>query len=159
MSAPLLKLQPPGAAGECATRLMDVAPLTVRFIRRQMRTHMPGLTMPQFRAMAYLYRKSGSALHKLADHLGITPATCSSLVDRLVKRGLVARRTNPANRREVVLTLTRGGVARVETARDAARRQIARVLSGLSPSTLRVLTGSLSVLSDVLSKSQEDRGR
>jgi DNA-binding MarR family transcriptional regulator len=159
MSAHLVKLHAQEAPGECATRLMDVAPLIVRFIRREMRTHMPGLTMPQFRAMGYLYRKSGSAQNRLADHLGVTPATVSSLVNRLVKRGLATRRPNPANRREVILTLTRMGTTRVEAARDAARRRIARVLSGLPASTLRAVTNNLTLLGDVFSKTQGDRLR
>jgi DNA-binding MarR family transcriptional regulator len=143
------------AASQCAAQLVDVAPLTVRFIRGQMRTQMPGLTMSQFRAMAFLYRRSGCALRELADHLGVRAATCSSLVDRLVQRGLVDRRTNMANRRQVTLALTRSGVAHVESARDVARGRTAKLLSALPDRTLRSLARNLEILADVFSRTQE----
>lgn len=147
------------ASRECATRLIEVAPLILRSIRAQMHRQMPGLTMSQFRAMTFLYRRSGCALRELADHLGVTPATCSSMVERLVQRGLATRRTNMANRRRVILTLTRTGRAQVEAARDAARRRTARVLSGLPEPTLRTLARSLDALANVFEKTEEDRNR
>jgi DNA-binding MarR family transcriptional regulator len=152
---PLLRDDAATAAEQCAARLVDVAPLTVRFIRAQMRRQMPELTMSQFRAMAFLYRRRGCALREVAAHLGVTPATCSSLVGRLVERGLATRRPNMANRRQVILALTRGGVAQVEAARDAARRHTARMLAALPERTLRGLARSLDALADVFSETPE----
>ena len=123
-SAPV-RLTPSAAAGECAARLLDVAPLAMRFIRSQMRSRMPGLTMAQYRAMSYLYRNRGCTLRALADHLGVTPPTCSALVGRLVDRGIATRTTNLANRREVTLRLTPAGRTSSKprrTRRGAGRR-------------------------------------
>ncbi|MGA1835949.1 MarR family transcriptional regulator [Herbiconiux sp. 11R-BC] len=47
----------------------------------------------------------------LADTIGITPGAASKLVDRLETRGLVARQSNPADRRSSVLALTAEGQA------------------------------------------------
>src|SRR6516225_6106417 len=113
------RLSPSTTAGECAARLMDVAPLTMRFIRSQMRRQMPGLTMAQYRAMSFLYRHRGCTLRALADHLGVTPPTCSALVGRLVDRGIATRTTNVANRREVTLRLTSAGRTQFEGAKEA----------------------------------------
>jgi DNA-binding MarR family transcriptional regulator len=47
----------------------------------------------------------------LADTIGITPGAASKLVDRLESKGLVARQSNPADRRSSVLALTPEGQA------------------------------------------------
>ena len=45
---------------ECAALLMDVVPLVMRRIRMEMRSQrMPSLSVPQLRALIYLYRKRG----------------------------------------------------------------------------------------------------
>src|SRR5690349_7864209 len=93
-------------AAECAARLVDVAPIIMRRVRARMRREMPDLTMPQFRSLVFIEAHQGCALRAVADHLGNTPATCSALVDRLVRRGWVSRITDAANRRQVRLTLT-----------------------------------------------------
>jgi len=142
------------AAGVCAARLVEVAPLAMRFIRAQMRRQMPGLTIAQFRAMSFLYRGRGSTLHALADHLGVTPPTCSGLVDRLVSRGIVTRNPNLANRREVVLRLTRAGHTQFETAKDAARRKTASVLAALPEPTLRRLAHDLDALAAAFTETE-----
>ena len=149
----------PAAAGGCAARLMDVAPLAVRFMRAQMRRRMPGLTMAQFRAMSFVYRREGCSLRVLADHLGVTPPTCSALVDRLVGRGVMIRASNPANRREVSLRLTRAGGTRFEAAKDAARERMTAVLASLPEPMLRRLALDLDALGAAFSTLAEKRGR
>lgn len=140
------------AAGACAARLVEVAPLVVRFIRVQMRRQMAGPTMAQFRAMAFLYRRSGCSLRVLAVHLGVTPPTCSALVDRLVRRGVVSRSPSKASRREVALRLTRRGRTQFEAAKDAARRQTAGVLAAVPDASLRRLTRDLDALAAVFTE-------
>lgn len=46
---------------------------------------------------------------QLAEHLRVTPAAVTYLVDRLVKRGLLERTPNPADRRQVLLTVSVDG--------------------------------------------------
>jgi DNA-binding MarR family transcriptional regulator len=130
----------------CAARLVEIAPLAVRFMRAQMRKRLPTLTMAQFRALAFLYRRRDCSVSVLADHLGVTLPTASALVARLVRRGLATRTTNMMNRRQAMLRLTHGGLARFEVAKSAARRQTARRLAGLSPLRLRALRDSLDAL-------------
>jgi DNA-binding MarR family transcriptional regulator len=153
------RLSPSAAAGECAARLMDVAPLAMRFIRSQMRRQMPGLTMAQYRAMSFLYRHRGCTLRALADHLGVTPPTCSALVGRLVDRGIATRTTNLANRREVTLRLTSAGRTQFEGAKEAARRRTAGVLALLPEATLRRLTQGFDALATALADTEVDGDR
>jgi DNA-binding MarR family transcriptional regulator len=117
-------------AGACAAGLVDVAPMIMRRLRARMRREMPDLTMPQFRALVYIEAHRGCALRAVAAHLGVTPATCSAHVERLVRRGWVSRATDAANRRQIRLNLTPRGGGRLGAARGAARREIAHAVSG-----------------------------
>ncbi len=120
---------------------------------------MPGLTIAQFRTMSFLYRRSGCSLRALAVHLGVTPPTCSVLVDRLVRRGVVSRTPSRASRREIALRLTRRGRTQFEVAKEAARRQTAGVLAGLRDPALRRLTHSLDALAVVFADTEVSRDR
>lgn len=138
----------------CATWLVEVAPSVVRVVRARMREAMPPLTMAQFRALMFLDRHRGCTVSALAAHLGTTLPTASVLVDRLVRRGWASRATNLANRREARLYLTRRGTAIVEAARDAARRQVARLLRRLSPRARVALREGLLALHAVFAEDQ-----
>jgi DNA-binding MarR family transcriptional regulator len=145
--------------GACAARLVDVAPLVVRFIRVQMRRRMPGLTMAQFRTMAFLYRRSGCSLRALAVHLGVTAPTCSVLVDRLVRRGVVSRSQSQTSRREVALRLTQRGRTQFEAAKEAARWQTARVLTAVPDAALRRLNRDLDALATAFTEAEMNLDR
>ena len=110
--------------------------------------------MVQFRTMAFLYRRSGCSLRALAVHLGVTPPTCSALVDRLVHRGVVSRTPSEASRREIALRLTRRGRAQFEIAKEAARRRTAGVLAVLPDAALRRLTHSLDDLAAAFTETE-----
>ncbi|HKX17603.1 MAG TPA: MarR family transcriptional regulator [bacterium] len=135
---------------DCAARLVDVAPLVVRRVRARMRQQIPDLTMPQYRSLVYIELHDGCALRALAEHLGITPATSSALVDRLVRRGWTTRATDAANRRQVRLALTARGKAQLSTARAAVRREIARAIAGAPMPALLASRTGLDALRELL---------
>ena len=64
----------------------------------------------QVSILDHLDAEHPTMLADLADHLGVTPATMSLAVGRLVERGYVARVLDPVNRRKVQLRLTAAGV-------------------------------------------------
>src|SRR4029078_6281551 len=55
---------------------------------------------------AHLAAESPTMLTDLADHMGVTPATMSIAVGRLVDQGYVTRVLDPVDRREDQLRLT-----------------------------------------------------
>src|SRR5271154_4412947 len=64
---------------------------------------------------------------ELADRLGVEGATMVSMVDRLVKAGLVAREASSTDRRIKRVVLTAAGVAiyeKVKTEADTLRKQL-----------------------------------
>jgi DNA-binding MarR family transcriptional regulator len=68
-----------------------------------------GLTYPQYLVVAVLTEKDGQTIGEIADRLGLEPSTITPLVKRLEQSGLLARRRNPQDEREVNVTLSKQG--------------------------------------------------
>jgi MarR family transcriptional regulator for hemolysin len=123
---------------ECAQQVLETIPLLMQTIRSGVRRlRNPDLSVPQFRTLAILHHEPGSSLSALADVLGLTPPAMSRLVDGLVKRGLVTRKTSAVDRRRVGLGLTAAGSEAWLTVHKAARTKLAGML-GLLPAQDRV---------------------
>jgi DNA-binding MarR family transcriptional regulator len=132
----------------CARSVMETVPQVMRLMRSMMRRHRAAvLSVPQFRAMAFVNRHPGACLYHLADHLGVTRPTASVIAERLVQRGLLARATDPRERRRIALSLTPEGERQLEQARHATRSEIAKVLAPLPAEALDRIARGLGLLS------------
>ncbi len=67
------------------------------------------LTPPQYFVLSLLSEQDGRPFKELAAALGCTPATVTGIVDTMEKKGLVARRPNPADRRSLLVQMTEKG--------------------------------------------------
>lgn len=144
----------------CARAVMETVPMVMRCIRAEMRCHgAPLLSVPQFRALAFLDRNPGACLSSVADHLGVTTATASVIIDRLVRRGLLVRAADPRERRRLVLTLTPAGVQHLERARSATRSWMAEVLAPLAPTCLHRIAEGIDILWGAFHEAHPDAGR
>jgi DNA-binding MarR family transcriptional regulator len=72
------------------------------------------ITLQQLRAFALIFARGQIAINKVADALGIRPNVATGIVQRLVDRGLIERREDPADRRVRLLTVTSQGLALVD---------------------------------------------
>jgi DNA-binding MarR family transcriptional regulator len=132
---------------ECAALLMDVVPLVMQRIRTEMRSHrMRGLSVPQFRALIFLYRNDGASLSQVADHIGLKLPTASKMVDALVARGLLIRRVLPNDRRCISLKLSSRGLAKLRRTRRIAEAHLAEMLERLSPAQQARIVEALQAL-------------
>ncbi|MBD2364193.1 MarR family transcriptional regulator [Anabaena minutissima FACHB-250] len=140
---------------KCAARVMDTIPLLMRFIRTDMRTHSPdSISIPQLRSLAFLKRRPGASLSEVADHLGVTCATASTTIERLVQRLLVQRTDNPQERRRVVLNLTPEGKQMLEQSQEKTRGHIAEILQDLTPEQISHIEHSLTLLKKVFEETE-----
>ena len=89
---------------------------------------------------------AGLRVTDLARQLSVTPATASSVLDRLVERGLVERRDDPQDRRQHRCLLTGDGEQLVASLADSARIQTAALLSVLAEDELQIVQQGIRVL-------------
>src|SRR4030042_6784737 len=68
-----------------------------------------GLSMSQINTLFHIHHAGGSGVTNLGEHLGISNAAVSQLLERLVQQGLILRDEDPADRRAKKLTLTDKG--------------------------------------------------
>ena len=135
---------------ECAAAVMDVVPAVMRCIRAEMRSQrMPNLSIPQFRALIYLYGNEGASLSEVADHVGIELPSMSRTIDALVGRGLVIRRVSEADRRYASLRLSARGQAELKRARSTTEAHLAEALDALSPAQQAGIVEALGELRQV----------
>lgn len=90
------------------------------------------VTLRQFRMLVLLASHGETNLVTLAESLTVNPSTALRMVDRLVDAGFVARRVNPASRREVLLQLTHAGKELVDAVTARRREEIAAVIAKMS---------------------------
>lgn len=89
-------------------RAAAAVPRLVRLLKETLGEGCPlkQLSMTQVKAMSHLLQTPGETLTGLAAELGIALGTASETIDRLVELDIVERQTNPADRRQVLLSLT-----------------------------------------------------
>lgn len=119
-----------------------VAPLrhTGHLIRRAQQVHQAvwardvsaDVSSVQYAALAVLERRPGASQAELGAELSLDRSTIADLVSRMIRRGLLTREQDPADRRRKVLTLTDAG-------REAYAALVPRV-DAIEP----IVTGGLS---------------
>jgi len=136
-----------GIAEECGREVLETIPLVMRAIREEMRKRRTAdLSVPQFRALAYLRSYPKASLSDAAEHVGTTLPSMSKLMTGLVTKGYVRRRESPEDRRCVVLTLTQDGKSVLAAARKEAQERLAEMLTGLSEKDGLTITQAMRTL-------------
>jgi DNA-binding MarR family transcriptional regulator len=109
------------------------------------------ISMQQLRAIYFLRDEEEASVGRLAELFGIGLPAASLLADRLVRAGYVERREDPADRRRVLLSLTRVGLRLVTDLREGSHLLLRRWMSSLSEEDLAALTRGWRALADVAS--------
>ena len=107
------------------------------------------VTLTQYRSLVVLASRGPQGVAALAEAVAVTAPTASRLVDRLVKKGLVRRRTDRQDRRQVRIALTETGRHLVDTVSARRRQEIAALLATIAPETQRSVVEALSQLTEV----------
>jgi DNA-binding MarR family transcriptional regulator len=112
--------------------VLDAVPLVMAVIRGQMRKHRSGLTVPQFRTLYYVSTATGHSLSDVADFIGLSLPAMSRMVDGLVEKRLMVRRTCDDDRRHVRLSLTPLGESTLHEARQLAQAHLAESMHAMT---------------------------
>lgn len=90
-----------------------------------------GLTLPQVKALIYLYDNGERSMSELANGLAVSLPSASELVDRLIDRGLVERLPDVSDRRRVLIALTEPAIAYGRRIHDLRRAQAHAALDAM----------------------------
>jgi DNA-binding MarR family transcriptional regulator len=94
------------------------------------------VTLTQFRTLVVLHAHGVSRLNRLSERLKVNASTTLRTVERLKTAGLVDRRENPEDRREVIIELTERGRRLVDEV-TARRRSAIEVIVLAMPAEQR----------------------
>jgi DNA-binding MarR family transcriptional regulator len=92
-------------------------------LARGVQSALGDLTLSAYRILS-LVAEGNERSSQIAGRLALARPTISNAVDQLVERGLVARGTNPEDRRAVVLTVTEAGRAVIAEADHAIAERL-----------------------------------
>ena len=121
------------------------------FMRRSMHdfyqfSRANGLSMTQLSTLFRLYHQKYCGVSDLSDHLGVTSAAASQMIDRLVQQGLLARNENVADRRIRQITLTPRGEQLVRESIEARGRWMEELTTELSAEDQQAIIHTLTML-------------
>jgi len=106
------------------------------------------VTLTQYRSLVVLASRGPQGIASLADALGVTPPTASRLCDRLVRKGLVRRRADRSDRRQVRVALTETGRRLVDVVTERRRCEIAALLEAVPQDARHAVASGLQLLAD-----------
>ena len=117
-----------------------------------------GLTPAQLRVLQILVSKPGDSATPtaLATQMGVSQATVTSLVDKLVRRNLVYRSPSERDRRQTNVTATDAGRASVAAAPDALQQRFVREFDRLKDWEQAQLVSSLERVAAMLDAAEMD---
>jgi len=104
------------------------------------------VTMAQMKVLMLLSALSESRMSELASALHLSLSTVSGLVDRLVESGLVSRRTDANDRRQVIVSLTDDGVGFLDRFQELGVSHLRGLITDLSPTDIAAVSRALEVL-------------
>lgn len=114
------------------------------------------LTMPQLKVVLLLFLGGSSRMSVVASSLGVSLATATGIVDRLVERGIVLREAQPGDRRVVLCHLSEKGEKLIGEMWQSARQRAKELLEAIDASKLMLITDTLEALLQTEMVTKED---
>ncbi len=121
------------------------------FMRRSMHSFIPylknlGISMSQFNAMMRLDHCASCGVSDIAEHLGITSAAVSQLLEKLVQQGYIVRTEGLHDRRLKAIALTDSGRQLLADTIREREKWVADLNDRLTPAEREQITAALNIL-------------
>ena len=133
------------SAAQVADEFSRTAKVLVRRFDERLGEH--GVSTPRSRLVVEVARSQPVRLTELALAVGIAQGTASSLVDALVRDGLLERHTSADDRRSVLLHVTAQGAALAQDWTTSYELAAEELFKPLTPEQLSTLVDILRILS------------
>ena len=108
-----------------------------------------GVSMQQAYALTFIYYQGGGKISDICEHMMVSAAAASQMVDRLEKLGLVERTSEPDDRRVRNVLLSGKGESFVRQSISARQRWIKEIPAELTEAQLDQISGTLNLLVSV----------
>jgi DNA-binding MarR family transcriptional regulator len=133
-------------------RILRAAELFARSLARA-----AGLTPAQLRVLQIIDGRGGSTTPKtLSEQMGVSQATVTALVDKLVARDLVTRMRSETDRRQSNVTITETGRAAVADVPDALQQRFVIAFEALRDWEQAQLVSSLERVAAMMNATEID---
>lgn len=113
------------------------------------------LTAGQLRALILFYTKGPARMSEIAATLGVSMATATGVMDRMVERGIVTRETDPSDRRIVLCRMSPEGDKLVSSLWRAWMDRGEQMLRALDRPKLLAVKGLLDALLEAGEKTRD----
>ena len=108
------------------------------------------LTLTQLRALSIIQLRQPTTVSALSELMGMSLASGSALADRLVRAGLLKRRHDADDRRQVLLELEADGATLLHKIEKRSRAKIRRALAAMEPHERDALATALGAFVRIL---------
>lgn len=137
---------------ELAEEAIELLPSLVRLLKTTLcfPTEVAAVPFGHIRVFSLLYHSGRSTVGQVAAGIGVSLATASELIDKLVDDGWIERGVNPADRRQVHLWLTPKAVAISDKIHDMRRAQMTSAFDRLAPEDRPAFVRGLRALIEAL---------
>ena len=109
------------------------------------------MTMPQVKTL-FLLAEGPTRMRGIAERLGVEMPSATTMIDRLVAKGLVERRPDPTDRRAVVCSVTPAGREAVERFWALRAARVEHLAAALSKNDLEIVVSGLKIMADAGSR-------
>jgi DNA-binding MarR family transcriptional regulator len=134
------------SAARCAWSLLNGVPPVNWMIRREMRSHRRGLSVPQFRTLVLVEREPAANLSDVAKFLGSSLPTASRIVGGLVTKGFIERSGCADDRRQLSLLITARGHSVLNAAMEKTQAELANEVQRFTPRQRAVISEAMEIL-------------
>ncbi|MGD8814105.1 MAG: MarR family transcriptional regulator [Anaerolineales bacterium] len=107
-----------------------------------------GLSMSHLSAILHTQRIGSCGVTEIGEHLGVTSAAASQMLDRLVQQGLVLRSEDPDDRRAKRIVLTEKGQRILEEGIRARQSWLNEVSLAFTDEEKEIITSALKMLTE-----------
>lgn len=137
--------------------VLSISPLISRTIRtkitlKTLTDQELNITPLHFEIMLLLEEEGTLHVSEIGNTLRIPRAQMTRLIDKMVVMKIVKRRTNPQDRRNIDITLTRQAVTILNENKNKISRAFQTILSSLSDAELDNLSVSFRTLKELLTR-------
>ena len=115
-----------------------------------------GLTVPQLMVLKEIANRTEPSLGDVAQGIGLSKPTVTSILDRLERDGSIQRARSPRDRRRLILTLTRKGRELLQAAPPLLHERFVASFTALMEWEQTLLISSLLRVVDLLNASDLD---